>query len=153
MRNNIFLSILLSSIIILTIASCDKKNDDNPVVVPDTLELLTDKEWVEQNISYFEAGHDETQTYSLIFGNLTVQFNGNGTYFVNSQNQGILTEGTWIINEDQTLLTLTDTNSTIFNITIVTISNTSLGLQFIYVYNNGLINVNVLIEGTFIPSV
>lgn len=153
MKKKKILSILLSSLIILTISSCDKKDDDNPVVIPDTLELLTDIDWVEHNISYFETGHDETDKYSLIFGDLTIQFNGNGTYFINSQNLGILTEGTWVINEDQTLLTLTDTNSTIFNITIVTISNTSLGLQFIYVYNNGLININVSIEGTFIAAV
>jgi len=151
MKKNTFISIILSSLIILTITSCDKK-DDNQVVAPDTLELLTDKDWLEQDISYFETGHDETETYNLIFGGLTVQFNGNGTYFVNSQNLGILSEGNWVINEEQTLLTLTDTNSTVINITIVSISSSSLGLQFMYTYDNGLINISVLIEGTFVPA-
>jgi len=134
------------------ITSCSKKNDDTPIVA-DTLELLTDKNWVEQNLSFSEAGHDETAAYSLIYGDISVFFNANGTYFVNSQNYGILTEGTWVISEDQTMLTATDTNtSNVFNITIVSISSSSLGLQFMYTYNNGLINVNVFIEGTFVPA-
>ena len=152
MKRNTFLSILLTCLTLIMITSCSKKNDDTPIVA-DTLELLTDKNWVEQNLSFSEAGHDETAAYSLIYGDISVFFNANGTYFVNSQNYGILTEGTWVISEDQTMLTATDTNtSNVFNITIVSISSSSLGLQFMYTYNNGLINVNVFIEGTFVPA-
>lgn len=151
MKKNIFLSILLSCLTIILITSCSKKNDDTPVIT-DNEELLTSTSWVEQNLTFTEAGQDKTSIYNSTYGDLSVNFNADGTYSVTSENYSVLTSGTWTIDESKTTLTATDINSAVFNITIVSISGTSLELRFTYLYNNGFINVAVTIEGTFIPS-
>jgi len=153
MKKNAFLSILLTCLTIVILTSCSKKNDDTPIVIPDKVDLLTATSWIEQNLAFSEAGHDKTAIYNGIYGDLSVNFNADGTYSVTSEKLSLLTSGTWTINESQTVLTATDTNNSyVFNLTIVSLSSTSLGLQFTYTYFNGSINVAVFIEGTFVPA-
>lgn len=150
MKRKTFLMILASCFIII-FTSCSKDDNETPINIAENVELLTSTDWVEQNLTFSEGGHDETAAYNLIYGDLSVSFNSNGTYIVNSQNYGILTQGTWTINESQTILTAVDTNSNEFNITIVSISSSILNLQFMYTYNDGVINIDVFIQGAFVP--
>lgn len=141
--------ILVLTISFLSTTSCQKRfniepeEELSPVVI-----MLTETAWTEKSLSFTDEGLDVTSDYSIQFGDLSVNFDTDGTYSITSTELGIISAGTWVINNSNTVVTVTDSNDNIITITIISISSTELNLQFTFT-STGTINITVDISGTF----
>lgn len=149
------LIILVLTISFLSTTSCQKRFNLDPEEEEKeettVTKMLTETAWVEKSLSFTDEGLDVTSVYSLQLGALAVNFDTDGTYAITSANLGIISSGTWVINNSNTVVTVTDSNSNIITITIISITSTELNLQFTFI-STGTINLTVDISGTFSSS-
>jgi len=145
-----FLTTLVLCLSLVIITSCKKDDDAESEVITN---LLTANAWTEESVTFAEDGIDETAFYTDYFGELSSNFLSNGTYSVNSENFGAISAGNWVINEDHTTLTLTESGegATVYIMTIVSISNTSLHLTYNYSRDFGMAHYNIDVDVTMIP--
>lgn len=146
------LIILVLTISFIFTTSCQKRfNVDPEEELSPIVKMLTETAWVEKSLSFTDEGSDVTSAYSIQFGDLAVNFYTDGTYAITSTNLGIISSGTWVINNSNTVVTVTDSNNNIITITIISITYTELNLQFTFI-STGTINITVDISGTFSSS-
>ena len=151
MKKITFLPIILLSLCLVITTSCNKL-DDPTIGNPETEELLSANNWVKESITYTEGGQDATGFFETTFQNIYISFNDNGTYSITSSNLGVLSSGTWSINEAGDVITVIDQDSNTIIINILSITETSLHVTFTYI-SEGYITINVDIDVTLVPDV
>ncbi len=107
MKKQIAILILLNFLIVIIVNSCGKKYLPSSTE-EQTTEILTSQNWKQQSASYTSEDKMLQPNLKLVSRNLFISFLDDGTYAITSSSMGVISFGTWVMNESGDVIIVTD---------------------------------------------